>query len=48
MTYEITATVKGTDNILITSTKYFNQWLKAKAWAVEQGFTNIVMHKFPF
>lgn len=46
MLYELTATVNGKDNTLITSTRFFNHALKAKDWAIKQGFTNIHLHKF--
>ena len=46
MLYEITATVKGKDNVLITSTRFFNHAIEAKKWAINNGYINIVLHKF--
>ena len=46
MLYEITATVDGKENTLITSTRFFNHALAAKKWAIDKGYYNIVFHKF--
>jgi hypothetical protein len=46
MVYEITATVNGIDNVLIISTKFFNEALEAKKWSLEQKHTNVTFLKF--
>jgi hypothetical protein len=43
--YDVTATVHGVDNTLITSTSEFNHALKAKQWAIEQGYDSVHLHK---
>lgn len=45
-TYDVTATVDGVDMTLIVSTPYFNRAIDAKNWAISQGYTSVVLHKF--
>lgn len=45
MLYELVGMYKGNEDTLIISTKDENKLFNAKLWALERGFTNIVLIK---